>query len=270
MKISVIITTYNRSELLKRALQSVLSQRDDVEVIVIDDASSDDTEKFMGKFIADQPVVYLRQDKNRGVNTSRNISVQYAEGDWVAFLDDDDEFLQGAVEIIKKKIKKVPEDLNVLYFNSVIDNGRERIIGGFQFNGEEDHYDPTYDESMTKFNLKGDCKPVFRKSLFKDGKYMFPETVNGFESYTMNLIARDRKGIRYYKDKTTLVHFDDSVRHLSHTAPRKNPWPLLVLHARQIPQHYKFYLRHPILFFDKIIVMIKLFIRSCRVKLSFN
>lgn len=263
MKLSIIIPTYNRVTFLERALKSVGRQKGEFEIVVIDDFSIDTTESFIRDYLQNHShIIYIRQRKNRGVNAARNLAIKNAHGEWLAFLDDDDEFLPNAISTIQEKISHLPINFNVAYFNSIIDRGIDKIEGGFQFEEEKKFYDPTYEETMTKFNLKGDCKPVFRKSLFQNKKYMFPEQVNGFESYTMNIISKDKKGIRYFKEKTTLIHFDNSIQHISHTAPRKNPWPLFVLHAKQIPQHFWFYVRHPIFFTRKVWEMSKLFIRS--------
>lgn len=95
MQISVIIPTYNRAEVLVRALDSVLAQsRPADEIIVVDDGSTDHTEKVM----QDYPEArYLQQD-NLGVSAARNLGIAVANGDWLAFLDSDDEWLPHKLE----------------------------------------------------------------------------------------------------------------------------------------------------------------------------
>ena len=93
MDISVIIPTYNRMALLRRALKSVTTQVfAPAEVIVVDDGSTDQTiamvtEKF--------PNIRLITQQNRGVSAARNRGIEAAAGEWVAFLDSDDEWLPG-------------------------------------------------------------------------------------------------------------------------------------------------------------------------------
>lgn len=261
MLLSIIIPTFNRRKFLERALNSVINQSGDFEIIVVDDAGVDDTPKFMQTLANNQKIVFLRKEKNGGVNSARNLAISRAKGEWVAGLDDDDEFVPNAVEIISSKIKELPLDYNVAYFNSIINTDTTQYVGGFQFDDKTSFYDPSYEDTMTKFNLKGDCKPVFRKSLFAGKKYIFPELVNGFESYLMNLLAKDNKGIRYFKDISTIVHFNNEIKHISHTAPRKNPLPLFILHSRQILQHYGFYLKNPSRLLNKLLTMVKLLLR---------
>lgn len=89
---SVIIPVYNRAELLKRTVGSVLRQDfTDFEVLVIDDGSSDDIRSVVNGF-SDGRIRYFRQ-VNRGASAARNAGIDLARGDYVAFLDSDDVYL---------------------------------------------------------------------------------------------------------------------------------------------------------------------------------
>ena len=89
MKISVVIPSYNRYEVLKRALASVYAQtHTPFEVIVIDDGSTDSTSKIQEDF---PDVKYFYKD-NGGVSSARNFGVKCSSFEWVAFLDSDDEW----------------------------------------------------------------------------------------------------------------------------------------------------------------------------------
>jgi glycosyltransferase involved in cell wall biosynthesis len=91
MNISVVIPTYNRCELLRRALLSAFSQvLVPTEVVVIDDGSTDGTKAMIHKEFPE--ATYYRQE-NRGVSSARNLGIYYTTGDWLAFLDSDDEWL---------------------------------------------------------------------------------------------------------------------------------------------------------------------------------
>ncbi len=89
--ISIIIPTFNRLELLSRALDSVYRQSfSDFEVIVVDDGSGDGTAEMIStKF----PQVYYHYQDNAGVSSARNKGLLNAKADWIAFLDSDDEWL---------------------------------------------------------------------------------------------------------------------------------------------------------------------------------
>ena len=91
-KVTAIITTHNRLNLLKQAIDSVRRQTyPDIELIVVDDGSTDGTEAYCRR----QPLKYIRVEaaESRGGNHARNLGIRAAEGKYIAFLDDDDRWL---------------------------------------------------------------------------------------------------------------------------------------------------------------------------------
>ncbi len=99
---SVVIPTYNRVGKLKRALRSVVAQTiDDYEVVLVDDGSSDDTPAFLASIASDKRITSIRTP-NRGVSTARNSGVAAARGEFVVFLDDDDELRPTALAELKR------------------------------------------------------------------------------------------------------------------------------------------------------------------------
>ena len=98
--VSAIITTHNRSQLLLRAIDSVLSQSyKNLEIIVVDDASSDDTSKVMADVLTHHPQIqYLRNETPKGACQARNWGIKEANGAFIAGLDDDDEWLPNRIE----------------------------------------------------------------------------------------------------------------------------------------------------------------------------
>jgi glycosyltransferase involved in cell wall biosynthesis len=88
-KVSVVIPTYNRAAKVRSAIESVLAQTvTDLEVIVVDDGSSDDTGKILGEIFGDRIRYYAQA--NQGASVARNKGIAEARGEWIAFLDSDD------------------------------------------------------------------------------------------------------------------------------------------------------------------------------------
>ncbi|WP_254808245.1 glycosyltransferase family 2 protein [Natronosalvus amylolyticus] len=89
-RVSVIIPTYNRAETLSRAIDSALEQTvDDLEVVVVDDGSTDETQSVLAGY-DDSRVRPIVHATNRGANVARNTGIEYARGEYIAFLDSDD------------------------------------------------------------------------------------------------------------------------------------------------------------------------------------
>ena len=94
-KISVIIPTYNRAGILNRAIQSVFNQTfRDFELIVVDDGSTDDT----ARSVASLPSIKYLSQNHSGVSKARNLGIEHARGEWLAFLDSDDKWLPEKLE----------------------------------------------------------------------------------------------------------------------------------------------------------------------------
>jgi glycosyltransferase involved in cell wall biosynthesis len=91
--ISVIIPTYNRDKVILRAIESVLKQTYlNFEIIIIDDGSTDKTELLLNNLVSKNQIQYYKTE-NLGVSHARNLGVSKSSGDWIAFLDSDDEWL---------------------------------------------------------------------------------------------------------------------------------------------------------------------------------
>ena len=90
--VSVIIPTYNRARMIGEAIESVLSQAyNDLELIVVDDGSSDETRKVVSNYFPQ--VNYLYQE-HQGVSAARNCGIKHSRGEYLSFLDSDDLWLK--------------------------------------------------------------------------------------------------------------------------------------------------------------------------------
>jgi glycosyltransferase involved in cell wall biosynthesis len=127
--ISVIIPTYNRKTVLPRAIDSVLVQKGaDFELIIIDDGSTDDTEDIVrrirtshleickndkpnGPRVSSPQFRFFRSEKNSGPAAARNLGIKEAKGEWIAFLDSDDEWKPGKLKTQLEFFGKNPDHL---------------------------------------------------------------------------------------------------------------------------------------------------------------
>jgi glycosyltransferase involved in cell wall biosynthesis len=122
--VSVVIPTHNRAELVKRAVQSVLNQSyANVEIIVVDDGSSDDTSSALEEFITAGLIRYIRHDSPQGASAARNSGIMAANGKYITGLDDDDIFEPSRIEELINAYE--PNYSFVYSYSYIIRNGRK-------------------------------------------------------------------------------------------------------------------------------------------------
>lgn len=113
--VSVIIPTYNRGQVIRRALHSVLHQTyQNLEVIVVDDGSTDDTGEIVKSF-ADSRVRYIRHDAKKGAPSARNTGINAARTEFIAFQDSDDEWLCDKLGKQIDAFSKAGSEVGVVY-----------------------------------------------------------------------------------------------------------------------------------------------------------
>lgn len=126
--VSVIIPTYNRARLIKRTIGSVLKQTySNFEIIVVDDASYDNTEETI-KLFNDKRIIYVKQEKNRGPAVARNTGIKKAKGEYIAFLDSDDEFCSDKIESVLKRFNILNNNIALIFTNGWLTNTKGRNL----------------------------------------------------------------------------------------------------------------------------------------------
>jgi glycosyltransferase involved in cell wall biosynthesis len=128
--VSITIPTRNRSDLLSESILSALNQTyKNIEVIVLDDASSDDTESIVSLFnVFDKRIRYVRNNRRYGTARNRNILLRLARGNFIGHLDDDDLLDKNAVERVMKEFKSEPK-LTLVYSDYFLIDENNNILG---------------------------------------------------------------------------------------------------------------------------------------------
>lgn len=113
--ISVIIPTYNRGGVITRALRSVLNQSyRNLEVIIVDDGSTDDTETIVRSF-GDPRVLYIRHEVRQGAAIARNTGIRASSSEFIAFQDSDDEWLCQKLEKQMAIFQRAGREVGLVY-----------------------------------------------------------------------------------------------------------------------------------------------------------
>ena len=122
---TVVIPTHNRHDLLRHAIDSVLKQSfESFELIVVDDHSTDNTRSVVGSF-EDARIRYLENDRTKGAAGARNVGIIAAKGKWVAFLDDDDTWMQEKLKAQYERIEQNEKNVGMICTDYVIHKGNE-------------------------------------------------------------------------------------------------------------------------------------------------
>ena len=120
---SIVIPMYNRNRVIGRAITSCLCQDfKDFEIIVVDDGSTDDSVSVVEQF-CDLRIRLIRSEENRGVCPTRNRGVASSFGEWIVFLDSDDELLPGALEIMHRNMEHISDEIGRMAFMYRMEDG---------------------------------------------------------------------------------------------------------------------------------------------------
>jgi teichuronic acid biosynthesis glycosyltransferase TuaG len=125
-KVSVIITTYNRANLIREAVESVINQTfTDWELFIIDDGSTDNTANVVSEFLRDARIKYFMKE-NGGVSSALNWGLKLSTGKYIAFLDSDDKWLPEKLESQVKSLD-LHADIDTIFTPMFVQNLNENI-----------------------------------------------------------------------------------------------------------------------------------------------
>ena len=109
-RVSVVLTTYQRAELAKIALQSIIGQTwAPEEIIVVEDAGDTDLANWIAA-LGHHELKYVRHEKNQGLAAARNTGLRLAKCDLIAYLDDDDQWLPTRLQEQVERLQSLPPD----------------------------------------------------------------------------------------------------------------------------------------------------------------
>lgn len=188
--VSIIIPVHNAQANLETCLGSVLSQTyDSWECILIDDGSVDESPVICDKFAAADKRFKVIHQKNAGVSSARNRGLDYARGDYVAFVDSDDSVSPGYLEALVEMIVEPETDLVVCGMNVHGVDGSNSVClplkeGSFSL----DDVDTDQFLELEKANLLfGPCAKIYRRDLIDKGIIRYDEAKDYGEDLEFNL-----------------------------------------------------------------------------------
>lgn len=253
--VSINVTTYNRAPLLKRCIDSILRQHyANIEVVVVDDCSPDNTTELMADYCAkDQRIKYFRHESNRGNAAARNTALQHCHGFYVAFMDDDDEWIDD--DKLSKQVQ-IFEDHPTEKLGIVCSG--VKVI-------DEHHVEKIRHEHMPKdlvsVLLKGNG--IIHNSTVLTKKDIMIR-VGGFDEkmprgvdsdFFRRVVVKYKYHVHFMEDITTAYYEHGSERMT--TNKEKAVAKTLKANARVIRKHFFAYLTHPAALFNRVFTRTK-------------
>ena len=166
--VSVIIPTYSRPDNILRAIRSVENQTyRDIEIIVVDDngigtASQQETQNILSHLIVENKIIYLTHENNKNGSAARNTGVLAAKGDYITFLDDDDEMFPTKIEKQIEKLRSALPSFGGVYCgyekrdgNKVVSQKTVALTGNLQ-----------KEILLQKWGFGTGSNPLFRREVF--------------------------------------------------------------------------------------------------------
>lgn len=214
--VSIIIPTYKRPLTLSRAINSCLNQKySNIEIIVVDDNNSGDefrkeTETLMASYEKNDKVIYIKHKKNMNGSAARNTGIKASKGKYIAFLDDDDEFLEDKIQKQVEKMETLDDTWGACYTgyrkqkdNVVIEIGTENREGKLK-----------KEALMRTLYISGGSNLLVKKSVI--------EEINGFdESFSRNqdleFLVRilENYKLAYVDGCSLIIHFDSRITNIT-------------------------------------------------------
>lgn len=119
--VSILMPVYNGSAFLDRSIGSVLKQSyANWEIIIVDDHSSDNSSEVVKKYLNDKRIILKQNDCNKGIAASRNLALKQAKGDFIAILDQDDEWLPQKLEKQMRLFNSLDSTFGLVYCNTKV------------------------------------------------------------------------------------------------------------------------------------------------------
>lgn len=200
MKISIIIPVYNSERTICDCIESILDSTNfnEVEIILVDDHSSDDSWQICEKISKENHNVFLIQNTYKGVSSARNMGIKCSTGDIVGFCDADDHFEKGTIHKVVSLFEQHP-DIDILVGSVCVLSGDSK--DWLRRTRNKDFYLNESDEYVIrcltdKAFMGSVCNKFYKKELLKNGIRFDPLLSYCEDTYFNIKIAKNNKNIR--------------------------------------------------------------------------
>ncbi len=208
MKVSVIVPVYNVEEYIEKCLESLVNQTlKDIEIIIVDDGSPDNSYKIISKYLKKyKNILYLKKE-NGGLSSARNYGLKYAKSDYIFFLDSDDFLKPNSLELLYNKAIEKKFDLTVSKTNFIFPEKEQIVDAGI-------NHDLLTKEDIKKnmiYLFPAACGKLYKRSVIKNLKFKegiwFEDVEFNFRLYPLlNTIAYlDQDTVQYIQRENAIT-----------------------------------------------------------------
>ncbi|MCI5663362.1 MAG: glycosyltransferase [Mediterranea sp.] len=194
IKVSVIIPAYNVSSYIRDSLLSIINQTlKEIEIIVVDDGSTDDTLSIVEQMAKEDRRIHFYTIENQGQSVARNIGLYQAVGEYIYFFDSDDLLEQEALELCYLKCKE--NNLDFVFFDADVFSDIPGIIHHFNYQRTSSFQDDIFDgKDILKRQLLTDgfsasvCLSFIKRSfIYEQNLSFYPRIIHEDELFTFML-----------------------------------------------------------------------------------
>lgn len=215
-KLSIIVPVYNDERHIENCLNSLLKQTIEVDVIVVDDGSIDNTTSIVKKICSNHNNVHYFSKANEGIASARNYGVNKVETEYFGFLDSDDTCKNDMAEKMLNKIEEDNADICFSNFNWLYENGKRKASKDVFYLNKKDIFIKMFATLWNK---------IYRTKWFKDTNISFP---NGYRYEDASVLYRlvpymnkvcyvDESFVDYYQRKGSITHtFNININDMIH------------------------------------------------------
>lgn len=207
-KFSFIIPHKNCPDLLRRCVDSI-PQRDDIQILVVDDNSEEGKTPNLNR--KDVDIILLDVNHSRGAGGARNVGLEHAKGKWILFADADDYYMEGFIDVLDAYSEK---NIDVLYFNFIYKDGLTSEELPLYYQEYFKNYDGSKEyKDKVRFHHYVPWTKMVSHDYIKKNKISFEETMNGNDilfsmkvgSHTENVLVERRPLYVYIKNENSIL-----------------------------------------------------------------
>ena len=240
LKISVILPVYNSEMIISRTIESVINQTyKNIELIIINDGSTDNSGNICKEFANKYNLIHYIEVINKGVSNARNLGIQNASGDYIMFIDSDDEYYSNTVEKVVQELNKNPklEQIVFSYDRIHINTDKIKKMITEKINIVDGKNKNIFIEKLQKACLFNQIwNKAFKRDLLIDNNIKFDTTISSGEDYKFNIQYIDLVENALYIDEILYKYYSGEEGLSLKTGPEK-----IYVKLDNLKEHRKLY-----------------------------